>query len=211
MGQRTDRQGYLVMEADADDGVTRLLLRWREGDDAALERLMPLVYGELRRIARRCLREERPGNTLQTTALVNEAFIRLAGARRVGWTDRAHFFAVAARLMRRVLVDEARRRGYRKRGGGATLVALSAADLAAPEPDVDIVALDEALSGLAAYAPRKARVVELRFFGGLSNEEIATVLGISIDTVKREWRTAKLWLLRALAEEKDGSGAVGTN
>ncbi len=191
------------------DGVTRLLLEWRNGDSSALERLVPLVYSDLRKLARRCLRHEREGHTLQTTGLVNEAYLRLVGSSRVQWRDRAHFFALATQLMRRVLVDEARRRGYQKRGGHCARVALDEADaMVVPERRVDLVALDDALHLLSRVAPRKGRVVEMRFFGGLTIEETAVMMGISTDIVKREWRTAKLWLLRAMSEAADGHRAV---
>jgi RNA polymerase sigma factor (TIGR02999 family) len=179
--------------------VTELLRAWADGDDGALERLTPLVEAELRRLARGYMRRERRGHTLQTTALVNEAFLRLTDARRVRWQDRAHFLGISARLMRRVLVDHARSRGYQKRGGGARRVTLNEGLATAPEPALDVVALDRALSALAAVDARKGRVVELRYFGGLSVEETAEVLGVSPDTVKRDWRLAKLWLLRELA------------
>jgi RNA polymerase sigma factor (TIGR02999 family) len=182
--------------------VTELLRAWGDGDEAALERLTPLVEAELRRLARSYMRRERHGHTLQTTALVNEAFLRLTEARRVRWQDRAHFLAISARLMRRVLVDHARSRGYQKRGGGAERVSLDEEVVASPGTDVDVVALDRALDALAAVDERKSRVIELRFFGGLSVEESAEVLGVSTDTVKRDWRLAKLWLLREL--EGDG-------
>jgi RNA polymerase sigma-70 factor, ECF subfamily len=182
--------------------VTELLRAWGDGDEAALERLTPLVEAELRRLARSYMRRERHGHTLQTTALVNEAFLRLTEARRVRWQDRAHFLAISARLMRRVLVDHARSRGYQKRGGGAERVTLDAELVASPGTDVDVVALDRALDALAGIDERKSRVIELRFFGGLSVEESAEVLGVSPDTVKRDWRLAKLWLLREL--EGDG-------
>lgn len=194
--------------ATVPEGITDLLLEWRGGDESALERLMPIVYQELRRVARRCLHGERAAHTLQTTGLVNEAYLRLVRSSRVQWRDRAHFFAVAAQLMRRALVDEARRRHYQKRGGDRTRVALDEAAMILPERDVDLIALDEALRGLSEYAPRKGRVVEMRFFGGLTIEETAVVLGISTDIVKREWRTAKLWLLRALAGADHGPGQV---
>lgn len=196
------------MRAPAPGGVTELLLEWRGGDESALERLIPLVYRELRTLARRCLHRERPGHTLQTTGLVNEAYLRLVRSSRVQWRDRAHFFAVAAQLMRRVLVDEARKRNYQKRGGGETRVDLAEAQIAATERPVDLLALDEALHALTEYSPRKGRVVEMRFFGGLTIEETAAVLDVSIDVVKREWRTAKLWLLRALSEAGDGTRAL---
>ena len=178
--------------------VTQLLRAWSDGEKSALERLIPLVEVELRRLARMYMSHERRGHTLQPTALVNEAFLRLTGAQRVRWQDRAHFLGISARLMRRVLVDHARSRGYRKRGGGAQLVTLNEGLVAVPEPAVDVVALDRALEKLAAVDPRQSRVIELRFFGGLSVEETAEVLHVSPDTVKRDWRLAKLWLLRDL-------------
>lgn len=189
------------MAANVSEEVTRLLLAWREGDSAALNQLAPLVYDELRRLARKHMRGERASHTLQTTALVHEAYLRLVQSSRVRWQDRTHFFAVAAQLMRRVLVDQARRRRFRKRGGDYTRITLEEAVVLAPERDIDLVALDEALERLGAFAPRKCRVVELRFFGGLSIEETAEVMGVSVDIVKREWRTAKLWLLRELKGE----------
>lgn len=179
--------------------ITQLLLQWRRGDKSALEELMPLVYGELRRLARQCMRVERPGHTLQTTALVNEAYLRLVNSSRVQWQDRAHFFAIASQLMRRVLVDEARKRRNLKRGGEYTRVNIDTAEVSSEPRDLDLLALDQALDALAEFAPRKGKVVELRFFGGLSIEETALVLGISEDIVKREWRTAKLWLLQELS------------
>jgi len=183
--------------------VTQLLRAWSDGDEKALERLLPLVEAELRRLARGYMSRERGGHTLQPTALVNEAFLRLIDARHVRWQDRAHFLGIAARLMRRVLVDHARSRGYQKRGGGAARVTLNEALAVAPGPalDLDLVALDRALEGLAVVDARKARVIELRFFGGLSVEETAEVLHLSTDTIKRDWRLAKLWLLRALEGE----------
>jgi RNA polymerase sigma factor (TIGR02999 family) len=187
-----------------EENITELLLTWRGGDAAALERLMPLVYAELKRMARRCMQQERDGHTLQPTALVHEVYLRLIRSSRVEWRDRAHFFAVSAQLMRRVLVDAARRRRFQKRGGEATRIALEDVLLAAPARDVDVIALDDALGQLAELAPRKARVIELRFFGGLTIEETAAVLDLSVDIVKREWRTAKLWLLRAL--DRSGGG-----
>ncbi len=181
--------------------VTQLLRAWREGDEDALEQLLPLVETELRRLARGYMGRERKDHTLQTTALVNELFLRLTDARQVRWEDRAHFLGISARLMRRVLVDHARRRGYRKRGGGAERVALDEAMLVSPEPAVDVVALDRVLASLAAIDARKSRVVELRFFGGLTVDETAEVLHVSPDTVKRDWRLARLWLLRQLKAE----------
>jgi RNA polymerase sigma-70 factor (ECF subfamily) len=182
----------------APGAVTQLLRAWSDGDEGALERLVPLVEAELRRLARRYMGRERRGHTLQVTALVNEAFLRLTDARRLRWQDRAHFLGISARLMRRVLVDHARARGYQKRGGGAQRVTLDEALLVSPEPAVDLVALDRALVALAGVDIRKSRVIELRFFGGLNVEETADVLHVSADTVKRDWRLAKLWLLREL-------------
>jgi RNA polymerase sigma factor (TIGR02999 family) len=185
--------------------VTRWLEAWSRGDQAALDRLIPVVQQELRRAAKRQMSKERwrgqPALTLQTTALVNEAYLRLVEAGNVRWQDRAHFFAIASRLMRRVLVDYARSRHFAKRGGGAQPVALEEAALLSGERPPDLVALDEALSALAEVDERKGRVVELRFFGGLSVEETAEVLKVSVDTVKRDWRLAKSWLLRELSGE----------
>jgi RNA polymerase sigma factor (TIGR02999 family) len=179
-------------------GVTQLLRAWSEGDERALERLLPLVEAELRRLARAYMYRERRGHTLQTTALVNEAFVRLVDARGVPWQDRAHFVGIAAHLMRRVLVDHARARGYRKRGGGLQKISLDKAMVVSPPQDVDLLALDRALDRLAAVDERKSRVVELRFFGGLSVKETAEALHVSLDTIKRDWRLAKLWLLREI-------------
>jgi RNA polymerase sigma-70 factor, ECF subfamily len=176
--------------------VTQLLRAWGNGDAGALERLTPLVEAELRRLARGYMARERRGHTLQTTALVNEAFLRLTDAQRIRWQDRAHFLGISARLMRRVLVDHARSRGYRKRGGGAERVPLDAGLVTSRELAWEVVALDRALEALAAVDVRKSRIIELRFFGGLSVEETAEVLHVSPDTVKRDWRLAKLWLLR---------------
>lgn len=190
------------MTTPSPGAVTELLRAWSGGDDGALERLTPLVEAELRRLARGYMRRERRGHTLQTTALVNEAFLRLTDAHAIGWQDRAHFLGIAARLMRRVLVDHARARGYRKRGGGVQRVTLNEGLVPSPEPALNLIALDRALEALAAVDPRKSRVIELRFFGGLSVEETAEVLHVSADTVKRDWRLAKLWLLRELEGEK---------
>ena len=196
------------MSAAGPQNVTNLLLAWRGGNEAALDQLIPLVYEELRRVAHRCLRNDRAGETLQTTGLVNEAYLRLVRSSRVQWRDRTHFFALTAQLMRRVLVDEARKRGYQKRGGDLTRVTLDETPAVLPENPEDLLALDEAMTRLAEVAPRKVRVVELRFFGGLTIEETAEVLGVSTDVVKREWRTARLWLLRELTEGPDGRGAM---
>jgi len=178
--------------------VTGLLLAWREGDERALERLIPLVHEELHRLARRHMRGERGDHTLQTTALINEAYLRLVDVRRLQWRDRAHFFAMAARLMRRVLVDHARARRSLKRGGGAPALSLDEAPAVARERERDLVALDDALKALETVDRRKSQVIELRFFGGLSVDETAEVLQVSGDTVMRDWRLAKAWLLREL-------------
>jgi len=183
--------------------VTQLLKAWSDGDEHALEALLPLVEAELRRLARGYMRRERRDHTLQTTALVNEAFVRLVDAHDIQWRDRAHFVGIAARLMRRVLVDHARARGYKKRGGGAANVPFEDGMRVSPAPDVDVVALDRALDALAAIDARKSRVVEMRFFGGLSVEETAEALAVSADTVKRDWRLAKLWLLRELKGKRE--------
>jgi RNA polymerase sigma factor (TIGR02999 family) len=193
--------GQQIVATPSPAAVTELLRAWSDGDDGALERLMPLMEAELRRLARGYMGRERPGHTLQTTALVNEAFLRLTDARHVRWQDRAHFLGISARLMRRVLVDYARRRGYQKRGGGAQRVTLHEGLVSSPEPTLDVVALDRALEALEKADARKSQIVELRFFGGLSVEETAEVLHISADTVKRDWRLAKMWLLRELEGE----------
>jgi RNA polymerase sigma factor (TIGR02999 family) len=190
-------------EVPSKDEVTQLLRAWGEGDDRALERLTPVVEAELHRLAHRCMARERPGHTLQTTALVNEVYLRLVDVNAVSWQDRAHFFAIAARMMRRVLTDFARSRNYQKRGGGAVQVSLDEGLVVAPEKDSDILALNDALTQFAALYPRQSQVVELRFFGGLEVEEAAEALKISAVTVKRDWRFAKAWLLRAMSGEKD--------
>ena len=178
--------------------VTALLASWTEGDEDALNRLLPLVEQELRRLARRQMQGERPGHLLQATALVNEAYLKLVDIQRMRWQNRAHFFAVAARLMRRILVDAARTQQYQKRGGRAQHVALDEALIVSPEAPGQLVALDDALKALSGVAERKSRVVELRYFGGLSVEETAEVLKISSETVMRDWKFAKTWLLRDL-------------
>jgi len=179
--------------------VTGLLKAWSGGDQAALERLADHLYDELRRIARRYMRNERAGNTLQTTALVNEVYLRLVNVKNVDWQQRAQFFAIAAQMMRRILVDAARARGSRKRGGGAVKVNVDEALVVSPERDSSLVALDEALEAFSKLAPRQAKVVELRYFGGLSEEETAEVLKISARTVRRDWDFAKSWLMRELS------------
>jgi len=183
--------------------VTELLLAWSEGDQEALDRLMPLVYGELRRLAQSYMRRERAGHSLQTTALIHEAYIRLIDANSVQWQNRAHFFGVAARLMRQILVAMARERGYQKRGGGAKQVSLDEAMMIDEGLDEDLVALDEALGALAQFDARKAQVVEMRFFGGLVEEEIADALDVSPETVRRDWRLARSWLRRKLKGEQN--------
>jgi RNA polymerase sigma factor (TIGR02999 family) len=180
--------------------ITKLLSAWGRGERDALDQLTPLVYAELRRIARRQMSRERDGHTLQATALVNEAFIRLSGQEKHSWQDRAHFYAVCAQVMRRVLIDHARAHARDRRGGGTLSVALDEAAVLAGEGAAELVALDEALRALEAVDPRKGRVVALRYFAGLSVEETAEVLGVSPATVGREWRRAKAWLYRAISE-----------
>jgi RNA polymerase sigma factor (TIGR02999 family) len=181
--------------------VTRLLLDWGKGDEAALNALIPLVHDELRRIARRCMAGERRGHSLQATALVNEAYLRLIDVQHVNWQNRTHFLAMSARLMRRILVEAARKKHARKRGGGAFKVTLADGLAVTNERGLDLEALDDALEELAAMDERKARMVELRFFGGLSVEETASVLEVSTDTVGRDWKVAKVWLAQALREK----------
>ena len=190
------------MQAAPDrSSVTELLRAWGQGNAQALDRLTPLVYQELRRIAGRYMARERRDHTLQATALVNEAYLRLVDAKEVSWRDRAHFFAISSQTMRRILVDFARARHARKRGSGAQAVSLEESLVVEGRPGADLVALDDALIALAAIDPRRARVVELRFFGGLSVEETAEVLRVSAETVKRDWKLAKVWLLRELSHE----------
>ena len=173
-------------------------MAWNLGDADALEALMPLVYEELRRLAGHYMKGERPGHPLQATALVNEVYLRLIEIDRVQWQNRAHFFAIASRLMRRILVDAARSRGYQKRGGGVPTVTLDEALSVSQEPSADLVALDDALNTLSILDPRKGQVVEMRFFGGLTLDETAEVLHVSRETIKRDWTMARLWLLREL-------------
>jgi RNA polymerase sigma-70 factor, ECF subfamily len=198
------------LERPSPQEVSVLLQAWRDGDKAALDRLIPVVYSELRRLAHRYMVRERAGNSLQTTGLVNEAYLRLVDLQRIQWQDRAHFFAIAARFMRRILVDRARSRGYRKRGGDTQQVSLDEALVGAEERGPDLVRLDDALTALEELDERKAKVVELRFFGGLSETEAAEVLKISRETVKRDWRVAKIWLLEQMSGGADGHepGAV---
>ena len=191
------------MDRPSQHEVTRLLVAWGDGDAAALERLAPLVEAELHRLARRYMRRERPGHTLQTTALVNEAYLKLVDCKNVRWQDRAHFFGISARLMRRILVDHARRQGFVKRGGGALKVSLDEAAVVARGPGAELVALDDALAGLAELDARKSQIVELRYFGGLSVDETAEVLKVSPRTVMREWSLAQAWLYRELNRRDD--------
>jgi RNA polymerase sigma factor (TIGR02999 family) len=185
--------------------VSRLLRAWSDGDPDALGKLTPIVYRELHRLARRYLRGERPDHSLQTTDLVNEAYLRLSDHTRMQWQDRAHFFAVSSQVIRRILVDHARRRNL-KRGGNLQRISLDEALAVSGERSDDLVALDDALEALAQFDPRKARVVEMRFFGGLSVEESAAVLGVSAVTVMRDWRTAMAWLYRELAGDRETHG-----
>jgi RNA polymerase sigma factor (TIGR02999 family) len=194
------------MPTESSREVTQLLVAWGDGDKSALEKLMPLVYQELRRLAKRYMRQERAGHTLQTTALVNEAYLRLVDWKDVRWQNRAHFFGVAAQMMRRILVDFARSRQYAKRGGGALEVSLDEAAVFSTERGADLVALDDALQSLAALDERKSRVVELRFFGGLSVAETAEVLKVSPETVMRDWKLAKVWLMREISGEQHDRG-----
>jgi len=196
------------MTASSSHTVTQLLRAWRQGDAAALDRLVPVVYQKLRRLARHYMAGQRPGHTLQATALVNEAYMRLVDCEQVNWKDRAHFFAISARMMRRVLVEFARARQYQKRGAGARKTSLDEGVIASPQRGQDLVALDDALQALAAEYPRQAQVVELRFFGGLNVEETAEVLHVSAITVMRDWQLAKVWLAREL--KKRDSNAGGT-
>jgi len=179
--------------------VSRLLVNWGKGDQAALAELIPLVYDELRRLAGRYMRRENQGHTLQTSALINEAYLRLVDQKSVKWQNRAHFFGVAAQLMRRILVDHARSRLRAKRGGGAQMVSLVESG-ATSEEVADVIALDVALKDLAEMDPRKSQIVEMKFFGGLTTEEMAEVLKVTSRTVEREWRKAKAWLNRALKQ-----------
>ena len=187
------------METCSPKEITRLLVAWGDGDQTALEELTPLIYEELHRLAHRYMGSERPGHTLQTTALVNEAYVRLIDWKNVQWQNRAHFFGVSAQLMRRILVDFARSRRYQKRGGGANAVTLDNAAFVSDQKGPDLLALDEALLSLAELDPRQSKVVELRFFGGLSNDEVAEVLNVSEATVRRDWSLARAWLHRELS------------
>ena len=183
--------------------ITQLLAQWREGNQSALDDLYPLVYDELHRLARRYMSRERKGHTLQTTALINEAYVRLVDQKNVPWANRSQFFAISAQIMRRILIDHARRNQYAKRGGGARQVSLEEAATVVPDQSEELLRLDEALKSLAEMDPRRSQVVELRYFGGLNNEEIAGVLHISENTVTRDWNMARAWLYQQLT----GSGA----
>jgi RNA polymerase sigma factor (TIGR02999 family) len=191
---------------DSREQVTRLLIAWSNGDPAALDALVPVVHGQLRALARRYMATERPGHTLQTNALVNEAYLRMVDMQRVEWRDRTHFFAIAARIMRRILVDMARAKQFKKRGGEMSRIALDEALLSSP-PAYDVLGVDVALETLSAMDPRRGKVVELRVFGGLTVEETAAALGVSTDTVSRDWKLAKAWLARELAGGREGMDA----
>jgi RNA polymerase sigma factor (TIGR02999 family) len=188
------------MATASPEEVTQLLLDLKSGDRTALDRLFPMVYEELRRLAHHYMRQERAGATLQTTALVNEAYLRLVDYKRMSWQSRAHFFAVAAQVMRRILVDQARSRDYAKRGGGTRKVSLDEAAIVSKGRSSEVIAVDDALKSLEAWDRRKAQIVEMRFFGGLSIEETAEVMNLSPTTVQREWRSAKAWLHRAISD-----------
>lgn len=179
--------------------ITQLLAEWSEGNQAALDQLYPLVYNELRRLAHGYLRRERKGHTLQTTALINEAYLRLVDQKHVHWANRSHFFGISAQIMRRILIDHARRYDYAKRGGGAQRISLDEAAVVAKQRGRTLLLLDEALKSLAKIDPRRSQVVELRYFGGLNNEEIAGVLKISENTVTRDWNMARAWLYQELS------------
>jgi RNA polymerase sigma-70 factor, ECF subfamily len=194
------------MAASSTHEVTQLLKAWTNGDEQALEKLTPLVYQQLHRVARHYMAGQRSGHILQTTALVNEVYLQLVDCGEVNWQDRAHFLAVSAQLMRRILIDFARSRGAQKRGAGALPISLDDAPSVCFDPDPNLVALDDALQALGAIDERKSKVVELRFFGGLSIDETAEVLKVSSETVQRDWRLAKVWLLRELSE-RNGRGA----
>ncbi len=183
--------------------ITQLLLAWGSGDQAALDQLMPLVHGELRKLAKRYMNRQRPGHTLQTTALVNEAYLRLIDSSRVQWQNRAHFFAISAQLMRRILVDFARSRQNLKRGGGAQQITFDEALEVCSERGADLIALDDALKTLEKLNQRQSQIVELRYFGGLTEEETAEVLKVSTRTVRRDWSLARTWLYRELSREKN--------
>jgi RNA polymerase sigma factor (TIGR02999 family) len=193
----------MTRSTPAHHEVTQLLIDWSNGRQDAVEPLFPLVYEELRRLAHRYMRRERPGHTLQTTAVVHEAYLRLIDQNHVQWQNRAHFFAIAARMMRRILITHAQSHAYAKRGGGALKVSLDEVAVLSPARAGELIALDDALKSLAVIDVRRSQVVELRFFGGLSNEEIAEVLKISPNTVTRDWNVAKAWLYREMSKEQE--------
>jgi RNA polymerase sigma-70 factor, ECF subfamily len=188
------------LKSPARHQITELLAEWREGNQSALDELYPLVYDELHRLARRYMSRERKDHTLQTTALINEAYVRMVDQKNVNWANRSHFFAISAQIMRRILIDHARRHAYAKRGGGAQQVSLEEVAAIAPDQGRELVRLDEALKTLAERDPRRSQVVELRYFGGLNNEEIAGVLHVSENTVTRDWNMARAWLYQQLTE-----------
>lgn len=190
------------MSKHPTEEITQLLLAWGKGDEGAFDRLMPLVYDEMRKIARRYMSRQRPDHTLQTTALVNEAYLRLIDSSKVQWQNRAHFYAISAQLMRRILVDFARARTNQKRGGGVQKVVLDEALTITSEPGADLIALDDALNELAKLDRRQSQIVELRYFGGLSEDETAEILDISARTVRRDWSLARAWLYRQLNQEE---------
>lgn len=201
-----ESERMMTLATPTGDNLTELLMEWRQGNKAALDKLTPIVYEELKRIAHRYVRRERDGHTLATTALVNEAYVRLAGFQQINWENRSHFFAVSAQVMRHILIDYARRSHYAKRGGGLQRVSFDTAEadaaLMSRERAAELIALDEALEEFARIDPRKSRVVELRYFGGLTLEETAEVLQVSLMTVRRDWRAAKAWLFKAVKSEK---------
>jgi RNA polymerase sigma-70 factor (ECF subfamily) len=189
-----------VTQTPRQHAITELLAEWRDGNQSALDALYPLVYDELHRLARRYMSRERKGHTLQTTALINEAYVRLVDQKNVQWANRSHFFAISAQIMRRILIDHARRHAYAKRGGGAQQVSLEEAATVTRDQGHELIRLDEALKSLAEMDPRRSQVVELRYIGGLNNEEIAGVLRISENTVTRDWNMARAWLYQQLSE-----------
>jgi RNA polymerase sigma-70 factor, ECF subfamily len=188
------------LKSPARHQITELLAEWRDGNQSALDELYPLVYDELHRLARRYMSRERKDHTLQTTALINEAYVRLVDQKNVNWANRSHFFAISAQIMRRILIDHARRHAYAKRGGGAQQVSLEEVAAITPDQGRELMRLDEALKSLAERDPRRSQVVELRYFGGLNNEEIAGVLHVSENTVTRDWNMARAWLYQQLSE-----------
>jgi len=190
------------MLAPSSHEITQLLLAWHDGDSEALDQLVPLVEVELRRLARTYMSRERASHTLQTTALINEAYVRLIDARNVRWQSRAHFYGIAAQVMRRILVEFARKRNYQKRGGGSYQVTLNEGLIVSEAEDLNVLAVDEALNELSQIDERKAQVVEMRFFGGLTEKETAVALNVSAETARRDWRLAKSWLLRQLSGER---------